>query len=255
MKANEKLFNKIFVEAKTDPNILAFWLDASRGKGLITKYSDYDCTIVVKDNVLTEYEKKYENLKEPGIDSNVRSISSFYDYAAWGSPTAWDRYNFAYLKPLVDKTCKMRKLFAEKSVVPKNEIKNFIVGSLDHYINQVYRSLKNFRDGRLPAARLEAAEQIAPLLDALFALHGGRLKPYYKYLVWELQKYPLKKLPLSSKKFIEKLLVILETADIKTQQEIFIKTEKLFRQAGYGKVFDGWKTVGPWIKEFRKGIK
>jgi predicted nucleotidyltransferase len=251
MKPNEKLFNKILAEAKTDPNILAFWLDGSRGKGLVTKYSDYDCTLVVKDEVLAEYEKKYENLKEPGIDSNVRSISSFYNYAAWGSPTAWDRYNFAHLKPLVDKTGKIQKLFREKSVVPKNEIKNFIAGSLDHYINQVYRSLKNFRDGRVPAARLEAAEQIAPLLDALFALNDGRLKPYYKYLVWELEKFPLKKFPLSRKRFIEKLLTILETADVKTQQEIFLKTEKLFRQAGYATVFDGWGHIISWIKEFK----
>ncbi len=251
MKPNEKLFNKILAEAKTDPNILAFWLDGSRGKGLITKYSDYDCTMVVKDEVLADYQKKYSRIKEPGIDFNIKSISFFCNYAVWGSPEAWDRYNFAHLKPLVDKTGKIQKLFREKSVVPKNEIKNFIAGSLDHYINQVYRSLKNFRDVRTPAARLEAAEQIAPLLDALFALHGGRLKPYYKYLVWELEKFPLKKLPWSNKKFIETLLIILEKSDIKTQQEIFVKMEKLFRQAGYGKIFDGWKTVCPWIKEFK----
>ena len=30
-----------------------------------------------------------------------------------------------------------------------------------------------------------------PFFDAVFALHDGRLRPYYKYLRWELETWPL----------------------------------------------------------------
>jgi hypothetical protein len=39
----------------------------------------------------------------------------------------------------------------------------------------------------------------APLLDALFALNGGRLRPYYKYLTWELTTPPVGALSVGSR--------------------------------------------------------
>ncbi len=47
-RADEK-FKKLLQEFKNDPNVLAFWLSGSRGKGLITKHSDYDPVIIIKD--------------------------------------------------------------------------------------------------------------------------------------------------------------------------------------------------------------
>jgi Streptomycin adenylyltransferase len=46
MNPTEMLFNQIVKDAQKDPNILAFWLNGSRGKGVITPYSDYDCTMM-----------------------------------------------------------------------------------------------------------------------------------------------------------------------------------------------------------------
>jgi hypothetical protein len=59
--------------------------------------------------------------------------------------------------------------------------REFVRGHLDGYINQVYRSLKCYRDGRAAGARLEAADSVRPMLDVMFGLHG-RLRPYCKYL-------------------------------------------------------------------------
>lgn len=55
MKQTEILFDQIVQDAFNGPNILAFWLDGSRGKGVITRDSDYDCTMIVRDEVLDAY--------------------------------------------------------------------------------------------------------------------------------------------------------------------------------------------------------
>jgi hypothetical protein len=57
-------------------------------------------------------------------------------------------------------------------------------------VNGAYRSAKNHRDGRTDEAHLDAAESLPHLLTALFALHR-RVRPYNKYLGWELRQHPL----------------------------------------------------------------
>jgi hypothetical protein len=252
MEIANPTFQELTKDAQTDPHILAFWLDGSRGKGLETKHSDYDCTMIVEDDVAATYKQKYEAFGYPQIECKVRTLDEFKRQASWGAPDAWNRYNYAYLKPLIDKTGSIQEMMNSKARVPENEIRAFIEGSLDHYINQVYRSIKCTRDGTLLGARLEAAESIAPLLDALFALHDRRLKPYYKYLEWELEAHPLSQLPWDAKTFLTKLLSILEAAPIPVQQEILQETEKLFRGAGYDSVFDSWKLNVPWMLDYRE---
>src|SRR5262249_39824882 len=208
--------------AEQDPNILAFWLDGSRGKGLATSQSDYDCTMIVKDEVLDDYLRRYEGVGAPGIELSVLTLDGFKHSAAWGGPKAWERYNFAHLKTLVDKTGEVQRLIEEKGTIPPAEIPRFIRHALDHYINQVYRSMKCTRAGQPAAARLEAAEGISPLLDAVFALNG-RLRPYFKYIEWELENHPLLKLGIVPKNFLNDLLEILASGDIKIQQDLFYK--------------------------------
>jgi len=63
-------------------------------------------------------------------------------------------------------------------------------GALDAYVNSTYRSLKAERLGEVLGARLDAADAASHLLDALFALRG-RVRPWSKYLRWELEVEPL----------------------------------------------------------------
>jgi hypothetical protein len=75
-------------------------------------------------------------------------------------------------------------------------VQKFIAGVLDAYINYTYRSLKCLREGHFLGARLEATIEIGFFFDLIFALHNGRLKPFYKYLEWEMATYPLVKIPM-----------------------------------------------------------
>jgi hypothetical protein len=133
----EPTFYPLLNEARDDPNILAFWLDGSRGKGLETDCSDYDCTMIVEENVLCQYECRYSSLRLAEIDLSVMTLAQFRKYAAWDSDTAWARYNFAHLSALVDKTGgEIQALIDEKGKIPAEVKAHFITGSLDYFINQ-----------------------------------------------------------------------------------------------------------------------
>ena len=111
--------------------------------------------------------------------------------------------------------------------------------------------MKCAREGRPIAARLEAAEQIQPLLNALFALHDGRQRPFHKYLQWELETYPLEHLPWPVDVFLANLLAILDQADAGLQQQMFRAVETLFRAAGHERVFDDWGAALPLLRGSR----
>jgi len=241
-------YQKVLEEAKSDPNIIGFFLTGSRGKGLITKYSDYDADMVVKDEAKKEYKKRYDALR-PDVEINVLTLSDLQQDAAWGSDTAWNRYNYTHLIVQVDKTGEIQKFVDEKGTVPSDKRDVFIRGALDGYINQVYRSIKCYRDGNVSASQFETAEEIPCLLSALFALEG-RLKPYYKYLDWELTNYPLQKLPWEKNELIDILLKIAQSADITTQQATLKTVEQVFRKEGFGDVFDAWEGKVEWMERY-----
>jgi predicted nucleotidyltransferase len=181
MKNNKEILNGFIKEAKNDKNVLGFLLIGSRGKNQETKFSDYDIGIIVKDKVANSYKKKYELKNSPPFDFSVFSISEFRNYAEIGSPFEWDRASFTHVKAIIDKTGEIQKLIDEKGKIPNDRIKNYVSSRLDAYINQVYRSLKCFRDSNPACARLEASRSVHLFLDIIFGLEG-RITPYYKYL-------------------------------------------------------------------------
>ena len=251
MSSPSEIYENIYNEAKTDPNIIGFFLGGSRGKGFQAKDSDYDTYIIVKDNVVKEYKEKYPFRKCEGVYLIVFSFSEFKKYASWGSSEAWDRYSFAHVKALFDKNGKIQELLDEKAKVPEKFLSKFIAGALDGYVNFLYRSLKCIRDGDFEAARLEAAFSIPVFLDVIFAIHNSRLRPYYKYLKWELESFPLTKFPMTGEEIVNNLMEILDNADYKAQQKFLNTTEIVLRKEGFGKVFESWGEDFSWMKSFK----
>lgn len=249
-KQTDQQFLELLNEVKTNPDIIGVVLGGSRGKGFENVHSDYDVRMIVKDDVAKKYEQKYDQMNFDEIDLVVSSLSEFRNYAAWDSTEAWDRYDFTHVKVHVDKTGEIKKIVKEKGSIPEDKLHDFIVYSLDAYINGVYRSVKCHRNKNVTGARLEASTSIPYLLDLVFALHK-RPKPFYGYLDRELTMYPLKKLPWSSTKFSKMILVILATGELKTQQTILKTIEKLFRKAGFNDTFDGWEGKDRWAMNYR----
>lgn len=244
----ELRYSELLELAKNDPNILGFFQSGSRGKGMITEHSDWDFDMIVKDEVAEEYKKKY-GIWSGLVECGVSGITEFTAYAAWGGPFAWDRYNFTHCKALVDKTETIQKIINEKGRVPENEVKKNVSHGIGAYINALYRSQKCFRDGKSEAAQLEAAEGVPYFLQAIFGVYG-RIRPYNKYLKWELEQYPLKDLPWTPDEFVKILITILKTVDLKIQHDLFEKAEVFFREKGYGFDFDDWGEKLPWIRSY-----
>lgn len=249
-KEVQDLRDNLIKIAQSDPDIIGLFSTGSCGKGLITDESDFDATMIVKDEVLGNYREKYKGFGGILCDLTVKAMAGLREAAIWGGPMAWDRYNYTHLRAEVDKTGEIQKLIDEKGIVPEENRKDFISASLDGFINQVFRSVKCFRDGNEIASQLEAADGLPSLLNAIFGLEG-RIKPFYKYLDWELTNFPLKKLPWSKEEFINILLNIARTGDLKVQQEVLRKIEKVFRAEGFNEVFDSWEEMLPWMENYR----
>lgn len=244
-------FRALLQRARTDDNIIGFFLGGSRGKGFENEYSDYDITMVVKNDAAEAYKEEFDE-EDVGIDLGVLSLSEFEAYANWKEVHHWDRYDFAHVRALVDKTGGIQGLIDKKGAIPADKRDEYINAQLDAYINGFFRSVKAFRRHEVVGMRLESAASIPHLLNAVFALEG-RIAPFPDYLVQELRRRPLQTFPWSSEQLLEALLRILETGDLSTQQSMARNVETTFRQRGYNNVFDAWKGEDRWAMDFRPG--
>jgi hypothetical protein len=223
--------------AKRDPNVVGLFLGGSRGKGLPSKYSDYDVYLIV-DKKVGQYRRRFPLRRGDDPEVIVLSLAEFRRHAAIGSEDEWNRYTFAHVTAELDRTGEIQQLLDEKGSLPKDAARAIAAEALDAYINQYYRSAKNFRDGDELAGRFDAAESVPYFLVALFALHE-RVRPYNKYLRWELEQHPLPGAEWSASRLLP-LLEAVVAGDLSAQRLLFRDVERLARARGHGDVVDGW---------------
>lgn len=96
-------------------------------------------------------------------------------------------------------------------------------------------------------AHLDAAESLSPFLTALFAIHG-RVRPFNKFLRWELEEYPLGAETWSAKELLPRLEAITASGALDEQQALFRDVEQLAREHGLGSVIDGWEPDVAWLR-------
>lgn len=232
------LFQEMLARAGQDPNIVGLYLGGSRGKGAATVHSDYDCDIVVVDSVAAEYRARFGG-DDASFNLGVFGLAEFRAYAAIGSPREWDRYNFAHLCAHIDKlNGEIQRLIDDKATMPADTAAIRLPPTLDAYINFTYRSLKNARDGRTLAAHLDATEAVKHLLDLVFLLHT-RLRPYNKYLEWELTHWPLDDIAWSSGAFLS-LVNAIASGDLEGQRTVFAGLQPLAITRGQASTYAGW---------------
>jgi hypothetical protein len=239
-------FARLLEQARADPAVLGFWLGGSRGKDRATVHSDYDVGLVVDEGGVAAWRDRLAALR--GFDAWVFTHPAFAVYAAWGGPQAWDRYSFVGVRALIDRTGDIQALIDAKAGIPADAVAAFVDAAVDRLVNQIYRALKCRRDGDALASRLEAAQAPEAFLDALFALNGGRLRPYAKHLAWELARRPLTVGPWTA----DALLSLLETAlgerPLPALQAMLNGLEGPARAAGHGPVLDAWGDALGWIR-------
>lgn len=233
-----KEFKQIFEKAKNDDRVVGLILTGSRGKGLFTEHSDYDVALITTDESALTVKEEYK-CKQGITDIGVFSISEFRNYAMMGTAEDWDRYTYVHIKVQIDKTGEIQKIVNEKGILPKDQITKVAKNALDGYLNYLYRSLKNHRDGNMFASHFDACESLPRLLIFLFAVEG-RVRPYNKFLKWELENYPLKNLSIRFEDFLRKIELIIQSGDIEIQKEFHIFIEQIALKNDCSDVIDDW---------------
>jgi hypothetical protein len=204
--------------------VIGLLLGGSRGRGAFVRPdSDWDLYVVLRDaSLLDEYAERYPSQHGDAIEVILRSPRGLEN-----EPT-WNRYTFCHLAPLLDRSDGWLAATLESLTTVNPETAAEL---LDGYVNLYYRSLK----GSDPLGqRLDAAESVSWFLEFVFAAYG-RLRPYNKWLRWELEHHPLQwnDLPLLGR--------IVERGKLVDQQTLFRGAEALARERGLGAVIDGWE--------------
>jgi len=190
---------------RDDPSIVGLVLSGSAARGMATERSDVDIYVVRDDD------EGREKRATTAIDEIPISLAELERVHRYATGDWYLRWSFAYAQVLRDETGgRVTEAVRRQATVDDDEQRWVLVDQdrLDGYVNFVYRALKSHRDGRLLEARLDAAESLPWLLDVVFAL-AGRLRPYHKYLPWELREHPLACPAWSAATFLPELELML----------------------------------------------
>ncbi|MBA3528916.1 MAG: hypothetical protein H0T91_06355 [Propionibacteriaceae bacterium] len=244
MSLPETQFAALVDHARTDPYIVGLMLAGSRGLGgYVTPESDYDAYVILRHaDLLAEYAERFPSVHGDPVEYIWVSLESFRAHALPGTDSRWNAYTFAHIEPLIDKLDgEIARITSAKTLPGPEDTRAF----LDGYLNQYYRSKKNLLAGRHLEGHLDGAESIPWFLDFLFAAHE-RVRPFNKWLRWELDRYPL------DDPWHDALLLrideIVTTGSINRQRSLYHDAEAFARTRGLDDVIDAW---GPDVLLFR----
>jgi hypothetical protein len=228
-------FDDLLEVARSRDEILGLYVFGSRGRNfMVDERSDWDvCVVLAGREAREEFEREFPFAH----GARVEIVSTTLDELR-GNRSEHGRYAAAHADVVLDKTGgELAQVVAEQESLPDGSRNSIVREALDDYINQTYRSLRY-------GTRLDAVEAVAPALRTIFALEN-RVRPYNKYLEWELRHHPVEGwtadelLPL-----VDRLL----TGDPEAQHELFRRIEEPARRAGFGDVVDGWEPDVPWLR-------
>lgn len=242
-------FRALQEQATADPAVEGLVLTGSMAIGTGTPWSDYDVRLIVRDDASEEVLQHYADASFPLVDLSILTLHEFEEYAAWGSPEAWDRPTFTHARVLLDRSGTIEALVTEKGRLPADQQGPFAAGMLDAFINSVYRALKCQRKGNALCTRLEATEAVSYALHVLFAWEG-RLKPYPVWLEHDLRLEPLNTLPLSSEDLLQLLSQIALDGDIVALQTLLTMMLNVAHARGHSDVVASWGEDIAWMRSF-----
>lgn len=237
-------YEELVDRARADDDVLGLILTGSRGRSFrVRPDSDHDVRLVLRDGARDTYSTPHGS----PVEIAVLTRSAFEQTGLPGSGSEWDRYSYVRCTLVLDKLDgRLARLIEQKSSLSEEEVAAIAPAAFDDYVNSYYRSARNHQNGLPLEARLDAAESIAPFLTSLFAVHG-RVRPFNKFLGWELRLEPL----VGEEWAAEALLPRLQTVgsgDLAAQQSLFRDVEQLARSKGHGGIIDGWEPDVAWLR-------
>ncbi len=221
---------------EADPAVVGLVLTGSQARaGMAGEHSDIDVYVVTAGPTT-----QWRTTRSAEIDMPVCTIDQLRHVPGPDEDGWWDRYSFTHSQVLMDRAGgEVARLVEAWGALSGPESKALLETHLDGYVNSVYRSLKNHRDDRAFEARMDAVESLPWALTVIFALHR-RVRPYNKYLRWELEHFPLEGPEWDTGPLVELLNRIVTDAHPEAQRGLFAKVERASREVGLGGIIDGW---------------
>jgi len=215
-----------------DDRIVGLVLSGSTARGMATALSDVDVHVVLREPVVG-----WSTTRSHEIDTIYTTLDELAtppsDPGDW-----WFRWSFAWARILLDKGGVAQAVQAQATLTD-SEVSAALDHYLDGYINFVYRSLKSARDGRAWEQRMDAVESVPWLLWCVFAFEN-RVRPYNKYLRWELQEHPFIGAPWNHVPLTDLLDRILDNGDPAAQRELYQLVEAEAIRRDKRAIIDAW---------------
>jgi len=228
-------FEDLLEVAGSREEIVGLYVFGSRGRDfMVDERSDWDVCVVLADREACEaFDREFPYAHGARVEIVSATLAELR-----GNESEHGRYAAAHADVVLDKTGgELTRVVAEQESLPAGSRDAIVRDALDGYVNQTYRSLRY-------GTRLDAVEAIPHALRTIFAL-AGRVRPYNKYLEWELRRHPLEDwnaddlLPL-----LDRVL----TGEPDAQHELFRRIEDPARREGFGDVIDGWEPDVEWLR-------
>ena len=228
-------FEELLSVANERDDVIGLYVFGSRGRDfMVDDRSDWDtCVVLATAEARDAFAKEFPF----GHGATVEVVATTLDTLRSIAEEHW-RYAAAHADVVLDTTDgELARVVAELESLPRDTRDSVVREALDGYINQTYRSLRY-------GTRLDAVEAVPYALRTIFAL-SDRVRPYNKYLEWELRHHPLKGwdadvlLPL-----LDRVL----TGEPAAQHELFNRIEPAALSEGFGDVVDGWEPDVEWLR-------
>jgi hypothetical protein len=228
-------FDDLLEIARAREEVVGLYVFGSRGRNLmVDERSDWDVCGVLADR---EARDGFDREFPYAHGARVEIVSATLD-GIRNERSEHGRYAAAHADVVLDKTGgELTRVVAELESLPSGTRDAVVREALDGYINQTYRSLRY-------GTRLDAVEAVPYALRTIFALQD-RVRPYNKYLEWELRHHPLEGWTAEE---LPPLLDRVLTGEPEAQHELFNLLEDQAREAGFGEVVDGWEPDVPWLR-------
>jgi predicted nucleotidyltransferase len=244
-------FEDLLAVAEERDDVLGLYLFGSRGRDLmVDAASDWDVCVVLRDRAaLARFDDEFPYRRGALVEITSTTLDDLRaDDDVFGTSREQEHYAAAHIQVLVDKTGgELAEVVASQELIPHSHRDQLVREALDAYINATYRSLRY-------GNRLDALESLPAALRTIFGL-AGRIRPFNKYLEWELRQHPVEGWDADD------LLALIDSvvaANEDGQREMFRRIEAAARSAGYGDVVDGWEPDLAWLRGdagYRQGAR
>lgn len=268
--AADRAFADLVSKAQADPSVLGLVLHGSRAfEGMATAHSDYDAFLIPAEGEqanravrawAAEFDPDlapagtWQSRKSLRIDLDIMPLSRLRSRDAHEADDRGlfdeSRYICEHAHVLIDRLDGQITTMVGRVAAFTPRHLEMLSETLDGYINLLYRSLKNRRDGHVLEAHLDAAHSMNVALWVIFAMHR-RLKPPNKYLTWELRRRPLDGDRWEMPRLLPRIQRILADGDPDTQRSLFLDIESAARADGLSETVNGWGTK----LEFLRGVR